>query len=74
MVMSEVPLSREEELALIVACELRPTLAVGDAPVSSVDCGRVAVIDAALRYLGLRPVEYVAASHLGVHWTGKMQL
>ena len=74
MMVSEVPLSREEELALVVACELRPTLAVRDPPMPSVDCGRVAVIRAALRYLGLRPVEFVAASHLGVHWRWKMQL
>ena len=51
----------------IVACELRPALAVGDSLRPFVDCGRVAEIDAASRHLCLRPAEFVAASHLGVH-------
>jgi len=53
---------------------LRPALAVGDPPVPSIDFGRVAVIGATLRTLGLRPVENVAAFHLGVHCGGKMIL
>lgn len=44
MVVSEVPLSRKEELPLVAACELRPTLAIGDSPVPSVDGGRTTVI------------------------------
>jgi hypothetical protein len=47
MVVSEVPLGRREELVFIVACQLRPTLAVGDSPGPSIDCGHVAVIVAA---------------------------
>jgi len=47
MMVSEVSLSRGEELALVVACELRPALAIGDPPMPSIDCGRVAVIAAA---------------------------
>ena len=72
MVVSEVSLSRGKELSLIVACELRPALAVGDPPVPSIDFGRVAVIDATLRTLWLRPSENVAALYLGVHWSRKM--
>ena len=68
MMVSEVSLSRGEELSLVVACELRPTLAVGDSSVPSVDCGRLAVIAVAPRHLYLRPAERVAASHLGAHW------
>jgi hypothetical protein len=67
MVVSEVPLGRREELVFIIACELRPTLAVRDSPGPSVDCGHVAVTVAAIRHLCSRPAEYVAASHLGVH-------
>jgi hypothetical protein len=72
MVVSEVSLSRGEELALVVACELRPALAVGDSSGPSVDCGRLAVIAAASRHFDLRPAEGVAACHLGAHWAGKM--
>jgi hypothetical protein len=72
MMMSEVSLGRGEELSLVVPCELRPTLAVGDSPVPSNDCGRLAVIGAT-RHLWLRPAEGVAASHLGAHWLGKMK-
>ena len=55
MVVSEVSLSRQEELALVAPCEFRPTLAVGDSSVPSVDCGRLAVIATAPRHLILRP-------------------
>jgi len=58
---------------LVVACELRPALAVGDSSVPSVDCGRLAVIAADLLHLSLRPAERVAACHLGAHWLGKMK-
>jgi len=51
MVMCEVPLSRREELLLIVACKLRPALAVGDPPVPSVDSGREAVVNRLLGHL-----------------------
>ena len=71
---SEMTLSRCKELSLIVARELRPALAVGDSPVPSIDCGRVAVIGATLRILGLRPVENVAAFHLGVHWQARWRV
>jgi hypothetical protein len=43
MVVSEVSLGRREELVFVVACELRPTLAVGDSLGPSTDCGHVAV-------------------------------
>jgi hypothetical protein len=61
MVMCEMSLSRREELVLVVACELRPALAVGDPPGPFVDFGRVAVIEAASFHLWLRPAESVAA-------------
>ena len=64
---SQVSLSRCEELALVVTCKLRPALAVGDSSVPSTDPGRVADVAAALGHLWLRPAESVAASHLGVH-------
>jgi hypothetical protein len=51
MVVSEVSLSRGEELALVVACELRPTLAVRDSSMPSIGCGRLSVIAATLRHL-----------------------
>ena len=51
MVVSEVSLSRQEELALVAPCEFRPTLAVGDSSVPSVDCVPSAVIPATLRHL-----------------------
>ena len=70
MVVSKVSLSRQEELALVAPCEFRPTLAVGNSSVPSIDCGPFAVIAAALRHLCLRPAEHVAVSHLGVHCDG----
>jgi hypothetical protein len=51
MMVSEVSLSRGEELSLVVACELRPTPAVGDSSGPSTDCGRFAVIAAIPRHL-----------------------
>lgn len=48
MVMSEVSLRRVEELLLGVALELRPTLAVGDPAVLSVDWGHSSVCGRAL--------------------------
>ena len=51
MVVSKVPLCRYVELALIVSCELRPALAVGDPLAPSIDRGRVAVVRAAMRHL-----------------------
>jgi hypothetical protein len=60
MVTGEVPLSRREELLLVVACELRPTLAVGDPPVPSVDSGLGAVLNGLSGHLYLRPAEGVA--------------
>ncbi len=59
--MCEVALKRSEELALVVACELRPALAVGDPPMPSVDAGPEAVVNAVLCHLVLRPAERVAA-------------
>ena len=73
MMVSEVSLSRGEELALVVACELRPALAVGDSSGPSFDCGRLAVIAATSRHPYSRPAERVAAFHLGAHWWGKMK-
>ncbi len=61
MVMCKVPLSRYEELVLVVSCELRPTLAVGNPPVLSVDSGREAVVNRLVGHLSLRPAEGVAA-------------
>jgi hypothetical protein len=61
MVMCEVPLSRREELLLVVARESRPALAVGDPPVPSVDSGRRAVVNRLLGHLRSRPAEDVAA-------------
>jgi hypothetical protein len=60
MVMCKVPLSRYEELVLVVACELRPTLAAGDPPVLSVDSGREAVVNGLFGNLS-RPAAGVAA-------------
>ncbi len=74
MVMCEVSLGRGEELVLVVACELRPALAVGDPPGPFGDRGRVALIDAASSHHWLRPAEYIDASHLGVHWKRTMVL
>jgi hypothetical protein len=51
MMVSEVPLGRGEELMFVVACELRPALAIRDSSGPSVACGRVAVIAAARRHL-----------------------
>jgi len=51
MMVSEVSLSRCEELVLVVACELRPALAVGDSPMPSVHCGHVVVIAATRHHL-----------------------
>ena len=60
MVMCEMTLSRCVELMLVVACELRPALAVGDPPVPSVDSGCEAVVIAVAVHLE-RPAEGVAA-------------
>ena len=51
MVVSKVPLCRYVELALIVSCELRRALAIGDSFVPSIDGGRLAVVRAAVRHL-----------------------
>jgi len=51
MMVSEVPLSRQKELALIAACELRPALAIGDSPVPSVDGGGTTAVAAAVHDL-----------------------
>jgi hypothetical protein len=51
MVVCEVPLSRLEQLLLVVACELRPALAAGNPPVASIDSGREAVVNPVLRHL-----------------------
>jgi hypothetical protein len=59
--MCEVALKRCEELALVIACELRPALAIGDPPVPSVDPGHEAVVNAILFHLVSRPAEGVAA-------------
>jgi hypothetical protein len=67
MVMSEVPLRRQEELVFVLAHELRPALAASDSPVPFVDCGRLADIDADGRHLCLRPAENVVLPDLGVH-------
>jgi hypothetical protein len=48
MVMSEVSLRRIEELLLGVALELRPTLAVGDPIVLSIDSGHSSLCGRAL--------------------------
>jgi hypothetical protein len=71
MMVSEVALSRCIELELVIARELRPALAVGDSPRPRLDCGRSAVIAAALSHLHLRPADSVAVSHLGVHCAGR---
>lgn len=73
MVVSEMTLGRHEELLLIAACELRPTLAVGDSPMPSAESGPKAVLDSIRRHL-MRPADDVAAYHLGVHWMRKMKL
>jgi hypothetical protein len=60
MMVSEMPLRRRVELVLVVTCELRPALAVGDPPVPCVDFGHMAIVLAAWRHLE-RPAERVAA-------------
>lgn len=66
--MSQVGFGRGKELLLVVACELRPALAIGDSPVPVVDFGHLALVFAVQTHR-LRPAEHVAAFHLGVHWT-----
>jgi hypothetical protein len=67
MVMSEVPLSRFEELLLRIASEARPALAKGDPTVPFRDRGHVAMVAAACGLLA-RPAEGVGWSCPGFHF------
>ena len=68
--MSEVSLSRVEQLLLGIACELRPALAVCDPSVSVLDRGHVTLVYLAWLHL-VRPAERVGLCDPGVHGSAR---
>ena len=66
MVMSEVPLSRFEELLLGIASEARPALAEGDPTVPFRDLGHLAFLITACRHPE-RPAERIGWCCPGFH-------
>jgi hypothetical protein len=67
MMVSEVSLSRVEELLLGIAGEARPALAIGNPTVPSGDCGHMAFVIAAWRHLE-RPAEGLGWRCPGFHF------